>query len=269
MKLEIIAKRIAGKTNCPALYDILLGQKDQSALPESCLVWTGKKKKRKPIVKMQRGWDYRPFLAPSIQQPRAIMRFNKKDVYVHRFLIEKISPPPGEYIASNVCGTPFCVNPRHWLVSPKMGEVRSCEDEPSNSQAHSVENEGQQPSEFNVDNEELWPENEVEQSIDYYLCVNPGPIDPNHDLLIDIPRQQLLSVCKKMAVEDRLILSVDDGPVPENEIEECLDYYLCVNPGPIDPEHELLVDIPTEQLVSVAKKIGRGHRLVEKYGRMI
>ena len=194
MKLEIIAKRISDKTNCPVLYKIILGETDRSALPDKCLIWTGKRRHQKPIIKKHRDWNMLPFMAPSIQPPRAIMRHNKKDVYVQRFLFEIIDKPSGEFVTTNLCGTEFCVNPNHWLVSAAPGATLTTECE-NVENTHPIAPRDQDNITLEL---ELWPEDEVERMIDYYLCDNTGTIDPNHDLLMDIPEYQLKSVAEKM-----------------------------------------------------------------------
>lgn len=204
MRLEIIAKRISDKTDCPEIYEIILGKTDKSTLPDKCLVWTGKRRRQKPIIRMHRDWNMMPFMAPSVQPPRAIMRHNKKDVYVHRFLIELINQPSGHFIATSGCGTAFCVNPNHWLVSPAPGTAFPPEDDPNEGRGGRAATDAEGQKDANEFVEDPWPEDEVERMIDYYLCVNNSQLDPNHDLLVDIPLVQLKRVAEKMGQGHRL-----------------------------------------------------------------
>lgn len=198
MKKEIVAKRIAEKTNCPNLFYIIMGEYNKSALPEECLLWKGKVRKWKPVIKMQRDWSKVPFMAPSIQLPRAVMRYRKRDVYVHRFLIEMIENPNGPFVTTTLCGTPYCVNPKHWVVSPAPGCIFMPDSEHDEVTKDLSDTDGERQENAIEFEEELWPEDEVEHMIDRFLCVASGRLDPSHNLLVDIPFAQLRSVAEKM-----------------------------------------------------------------------
>lgn len=77
------------------------------------------------------------------------MKVNRKQVYVHRWMIDTFIQPTRKYTASNFCGQTLCVNPKHW-------DLRFTDPEPVEIP----------PAPYNPD--EPWTYQEAENLLDMY-----------------------------------------------------------------------------------------------------
>lgn len=123
MNLERIASRIAQKTNTPALEDFLLGRRSVSALPQDCMIWTGKK----TLGGIRTIWDRDclniPVLYRTMRRPMGQIQVEGVTEYVHRLVFKILTKPDFEFHMRNVCGNSLCVNPKHWEVTSNIPEV--------------------------------------------------------------------------------------------------------------------------------------------------
>lgn len=129
MKLETLAKRIATKTDCPELGHYLL----TGELPEfvGCILWTGSVYPKVAQLQFNRHWDGTRY--PVWRQPSPKIGFKGKHHRVSRLMYELVNEPdPGfPFRIFNICENPLCLNPRHWEIRLRGGEVlETPSDEP-------------------------------------------------------------------------------------------------------------------------------------------
>lgn len=178
MKIETLHKRLSQKLNCPELIEFLRGEKSPEELPDTCLVWTGKKTQGGPRVKRTRDRQNIPVPYVIHRRPLGQMQIDGESLYVHRVLYGLLHKPTCEFTMNNVCGDTLCANPKHWAVHLKIPEVQ---EESSD-----------------------WSEEEVIETIEYMLgryeifswedvMVNP--------LTQDIPAHQLKNALIKIGKE--------------------------------------------------------------------
>lgn len=174
MKIEILAKRLAQKTNTPCLADFILGKKAYCELPFDCMIWTGGKSISGTGVKRSR--DGRNIPTPHVVMRRSIGRihFGGKSEYVHRLIYAILLKPEHDFTMENRCGNPLCANPRHWEVFTHALSLPP-------------------PVDFG---DPEWTEEEIEQAVDGMLgryvvhswedvITNPMTMDIPHHLLRD------------------------------------------------------------------------------------
>lgn len=112
MKLETLIRRLADRTNCPELEQVLLGKADITSLPMDCLLWQDvDPQKMTPRFVMQKG--SRVLIRDPIY-PR--LQYAGKKHIVSRLIFELMTAPNYEYRMYNRCGHTTCVNPLHWDV---------------------------------------------------------------------------------------------------------------------------------------------------------
>lgn len=178
MKLEILAARLAEKTNTPQLADFLLGKKPITELPNDCMIWTGKHTPAGVRTVMDRDVNNIPVRYRTVRRPMGQIQANGKSEYVHRLVFKLLTKPDFEFHMRNVCGHSLCCNPKHWDVSTMTPELI-------------------------LDTSEWTPE-EVEETVDAMLgryeitswddvCVNP--------LMQDIPEKMIVECLIKLNKE--------------------------------------------------------------------
>lgn len=123
MKIEILAQRLAQKTNTPALYDFIMGTRPYSELPLDCMFWTGKQTMSGKSIKMQRDSHNIPVFGTTYRRPMGQIQVDKRTEYVHRLVYKILTRPSFEFRMENRCGNPLCVNPKHWEVYNGIPEV--------------------------------------------------------------------------------------------------------------------------------------------------
>lgn len=123
MRIELLAKRLAEKTNTPQLADFVLGRKSVNELPNECMVWTGKRTVTGLTVKIQRDALNIPVSYRAVRKPLGQIQFAGKMEYVHRLVYRLLIKPDYEFHMRNICGNSLCCNPKHWDVSSNRPEV--------------------------------------------------------------------------------------------------------------------------------------------------
>lgn len=123
MKIEILAKRLAEKTNTPRLADFILGKRPVAQLPNDCMTWTGKKTLAGLTVKPARDRLNVPVLYRTIRRPLGQIQVDGKTEYVHRVVFKLLVKPDHEFHMRNICGNSLCCNPKHWDVSSHLPPV--------------------------------------------------------------------------------------------------------------------------------------------------
>lgn len=120
MRFELLAKRLAEKTNTPILEQVLLGEGDLKDLPAECMTWTGATNHKipKPRVRMLRGSNNVGYPYVTTNRPTPIIKWQGKRIGVHRLIFQLITKPDYEFTLRNICENPLCVNPFHWQVYP-------------------------------------------------------------------------------------------------------------------------------------------------------
>lgn len=121
MKIELLAKRIAQKTNTPVLEDILLGRGPE--LSNECMLWTGKKTQAVVRIAKDRNSQNIPVFYRSKGRAMGQIQVDGRIEYVHRLVFKILSKPDFEFIMRNICGNSLCCNPKHWDVKTPMDEV--------------------------------------------------------------------------------------------------------------------------------------------------
>lgn len=126
MKLQTLAKRIAGKSDTPALEKIVLGQGSVQDLPDQCIIWKGATSgKNRHRSRMRRGYDNMPYLGIAFDRPRPVINFQKTTYHVPRLLFEKLHDRPFPFRFYQLCATERCINPLHF--EPRQINLRDCE----------------------------------------------------------------------------------------------------------------------------------------------
>jgi hypothetical protein len=123
MKIEILAKRLAEKTNTPALFDFIMGTRSYKELPLDCMLWTGRKTISGRSRKMFRDNQNIPVFCTAHRRPMGQIQVNKSTEYVHRLIYKILIRPSFEFRMENRCGNPLCVNPKHWEIYNGIPEV--------------------------------------------------------------------------------------------------------------------------------------------------
>ena len=123
MKLERIAARIAQKTNTPALEDFLLGRRPVSALPQDCMLWTGKKTLSGFSTTLDRDCLNLPVRYRTIRRSMGQIQVDGVTEYVHRLVFKILTKPDFEFHMRNICGNSLCANPKHWDVTSTIPSV--------------------------------------------------------------------------------------------------------------------------------------------------
>lgn len=121
MRLEILAKRIAEKSNCPQLQPVLLGEQPVTDIPlGDCFEWTGAFTGGSQMFRLQRqGWDARV----TRTQKTPTIQYEGKRWGVARLVYTLIFKPEDEFRLVNQCGNSRCINPHHWKpIEPKVDE---------------------------------------------------------------------------------------------------------------------------------------------------
>ncbi len=182
MKIEILAKRLAQKTNTPSLAKFILGERPYGELPLDCMIWTGGKTISGYGIKSSRDSRNIPTPYRVMRRSRGRINFGGKSEYVHRLIYTILLKPEHNFTMENLCGNPLCANPRHWEVF-----------------AHAL------PAPPPVDyGDAEWTMEEVEESVDAMLgryqiqswedvITNPLTMDIPHGLL----REQLIKINKE------------------------------------------------------------------------
>lgn len=121
MKLETLAKRLAEKTDTPVLEDVILGHREISELPSTCMVWTGAKTRKErsdwQLELIRGGTGY--LSAQMVQRnPYAKIKYQGVSHLVSRLMIKLLIDPPYQFRMRQTCSTPLCVNPLHWELNP-------------------------------------------------------------------------------------------------------------------------------------------------------
>lgn len=174
MKLETYYRRLAEKCGTPILEQILLGKEPVSALPETCMPWTGRKMRgskgtRRVTV---RSYDKRPYQDVRRDAEYGSINVDGKRLPVHRYLYMLLFKPQTEFRMRNECGNTLCLNMMHWTVLTE----EKVEDE------------------FHYDPDEPWTQGDVDTLLDQALAVNsfrrwedvivnPLLMDCPHDML--------------------------------------------------------------------------------------
>ena len=123
MKVELLAARLAKKTNTPILEDILLGRRPATDLPDSCVIWTGKKTPGGTIIKSARDANNIPFFYRTIRRPMGQIQVAGNVEYVQRLVYKLLAKPECEFRMRNVCGNNLCVNPKHWDIKSDIPDI--------------------------------------------------------------------------------------------------------------------------------------------------
>ena len=123
MRIEILAARLAEKTNTPQLADFLLGKKPITELPNDCMIWTGKHTPAGVRTVMDRDVNNIPVRYRTVRRPMGQIQANGKSEYVHRLVFKLLTKPDFEFHMRNICGQSLCCNPKHWDVSTMTPEL--------------------------------------------------------------------------------------------------------------------------------------------------
>lgn len=111
MKLETLAKRLAEKTNCPDLEQVILGKAE---LSNECLIWSGRV--TNPTSPTGFRWDHGE-MRYGRNNPYPMINFQGRPIGVHRLLFLLIIKPNFEFRMQRTCtGSPNCVNPMHFDI---------------------------------------------------------------------------------------------------------------------------------------------------------
>jgi hypothetical protein len=123
MRIDILATRLAEKSNTPQLADFVLGRKPINELPNDCMIWTGKKTTAGLTIKKGRDCLNIPVAYRAIRKPLGQIQVSGKTEYVHRLVYKLLLKPDYEFYMRNICGNSLCCNPKHWDVSSNQLDV--------------------------------------------------------------------------------------------------------------------------------------------------
>lgn len=123
MKLETLAKRLAEKTNTPALEAFILGKRSPSEIKNDCMIWTGKSTLAGIRTVVDRDCQNIPVRYRTIRRAMGQIQVDGKAEYVHRLVFKLITKPDFEFTMRNICGNSLCCNPKHWEVSSQIPQV--------------------------------------------------------------------------------------------------------------------------------------------------
>lgn len=162
MRSDILLKRIAKKANAPELLW------KTKPLPDRCMVWTGAY--LPGGFRMRKDFDH--YECVKIKSSSRVL-FQGKRTSVPRVLHILREAPTSPFRGRQTCPTPLCINPQHWVFEPITS------DDPSDE------------LEFVYD-PDTWTPEEVQERLDTYWLHNPRhPLNYDHHLLVDIPRDLL------------------------------------------------------------------------------
>ena len=122
MRIEILASRLAAKTNTPTLADFLLGKKPITELPNDCMIWTGKHTPAGVRTVMDRDVNNIPVHYRTVRRPMGQIQVDGRAEYVHRLVFKLLTKPQFEFHMRNICGKSLCCNPKHWDVTSNIPE---------------------------------------------------------------------------------------------------------------------------------------------------
>lgn len=123
MRIEILAKRLAQKTNTPALEDFILGRRSLAELPNDCMVWTGKATSSGVYIKQDRDCKNIPVKYRTMRRPLGQIQVEGRTEYTHRLVFKLLTKPTTEFQMRNICGKSLCCNPKHWDVSTDTPQI--------------------------------------------------------------------------------------------------------------------------------------------------
>lgn len=133
----------------------------------------------KPALRMVRDGNGRPYMASVIIKPMATITVNSVTHYLNRLIYQLTYPKAGNFRSTQICTTTFCVNPTHWIYTPLDPTPPPMPDLPPE--------------------EEPWTVEEAIELLDSYLLDHPHPpLDPEHNLLVDIPPPILLEAIHQL-----------------------------------------------------------------------
>ena len=147
MRQEIALQRIAKHTGLDPLVFARMMARE-IPFPDGCLLWEGPVHTKQGLVRQ------RHLVVAVKARPKIAGQ------YVNRFLaaiLQNISPR-----LTSSCGQGLCVNPDHWIAEEAPAPPAPPPDAG-------------------------WTYEEAEEAVDYYLSKNRYPLDPTHNLLMDIP----------------------------------------------------------------------------------
>ena len=154
VRQDLVLKRIATKIGLDPdkFLQIMARNRD---FPDHCLIWAG--------AHTQQGIVRRRYTCIVVKPYPVVVK-----QYVHRYLLEILHDKPGP--AKSICKNTMCVNPEHWFVAlpPTIEELEVLYD-------------------FEAMASSEWLYEEAEELADRYLIRHGWPLDPTHDLLVDIP----------------------------------------------------------------------------------
>lgn len=122
MRIEILAARLAAKTNTPSLADFILRKRSITELPSDCMIWTGKKTPAGPVMSTDRDVNNIPVRYRTVRRAMGQIQVDGKYEYVHRLVFKLLTRPNFEFHMRNICGNSLCCNPKHWDVSSNVPE---------------------------------------------------------------------------------------------------------------------------------------------------
>lgn len=153
MRIEILARRLAEKTDTPILEQVVLGTAPVTDLSMECILWQGSVDGNfeGSRIRKTRGRDNGVYPSKVRGYASPVIRWQGKKIAVHRLIYQLLHQPDFEFRMRCDCRTPLCVNPLHWT-------------------SHQIEKEEPDPDEvadflFNSD----WTEEEVEEIIEILL----------------------------------------------------------------------------------------------------
>jgi hypothetical protein len=186
MRFETLVARLAEKTNTPILTQVLQGEKSIQDLPLECMLWTGTVEGSLDKNRVRKFRDYNniSYARVSRDRPRPVIRWQKKKISVVRLLFQLVTKPDYEYRMLPLCGSPTCVNLRHWSAS----KIKSHQEFP------------EEIPEFETSSG--WTIEEVEEQVENLLSwVTPASWEEIHHLLIQedgAPEEMVKEVLEKL-----------------------------------------------------------------------
>jgi hypothetical protein len=118
MRLEILAKRLADKTNTPILEQIILDEAPITDLPETCMIWTGTANHNSKETRFRKIRDTTggTWIGAAADFPQGLIQFDGKRHTVNRLIMSLVLKPSFEFRMTKECQSPLCVNPIHWSI---------------------------------------------------------------------------------------------------------------------------------------------------------
>jgi len=169
-----LLRKISKNTNSPELILAIIAP-DKHPLPDHCIVWTGACILDKPYLRKFRDYNNTPYLSTVMQKARGKIVVRGKQVYVQRLIYQLMHPDTPPFTSSQICTTRLCVNPLHWVFTASAPPDPVPEIPPTGD----------------------WTREEAQELLDMYLADHSGPVDFDHNLLVDIPRPLLEEILAK------------------------------------------------------------------------